>query len=515
VIFIPSEETIEIRKVGHVVGEREDSPTLNPRSSLSSKIQSLIVSQYLTPEQIHYLGVNELTQSIVFSDIVVGSKPTVFSNGMYLFVGFDNQAYLEVIDLATYTLFTTITITTGSVFSIVSDGTHLYCCGNTGVISKVNIDSLSEVSTLALGISVFSLFVDGTYLYAGGELSNSFKRINLSDFTTITSLNVTDAGIYSIIGDSNYIYITHYLSPAKIRKIRRDTFTIESVLVLAAGEDNAASILKNGSYLYVGLDQKISKIDLDSFTKITTLTLSPGPGGGNTLVTYLSADNKYIFAGMSTLPGTVVVIDIATFVELSLITSGLTGQISSLNSDGLYLYIGEESASPILTRQYIIPAVSSNDKKINTIYNSLLSSVYGLSALESLVDDLETRLTTTRAAYLDNLTGTTATGTYSHANNTNEQDVLEFAASKQKVDLYLDMVNITQTITIREYIKVDGATYRQLSEKVYTTDFDTNTKAISISFEQPNRAYKITLQSGTAEGSAKNIPYAYITLPRT
>jgi len=63
------------------------------------------------------------------------------------------------------------------------------------------------------------------------------------------------------------------------------------------------------------------------------------------------------------------------------------------------------------------------------------------------------------------LTGTVTNGTYSHANNTTEQDVLNFVATKQKIELYLDMSNITQNTIIREHIKVDGTTYRQISQK--------------------------------------------------
>ena len=105
----------------------------------------------------------------------------------------------------------------------------------------------------------------------------------------------------------------------------------------------------------------------------------------------------------------------------------------------------------------------------------------------------------------------TAAGTYTHPNDTDEHDVLEFTADTQDIFISLDVNALTQSTEIREYEKIDGATYRQLSCKTYPDDFDSGTKAITIYFKQKNKDYKVTLKSTVAEGASRSIPYVYRT----
>ncbi len=120
------------------------------------------------------------------------------------------------------------------------------------------------------------------------------------------------------------------------------------------------------------------------------------------------------------------------------------------------------------------------------------------------------RLTAARAGYLDNLIGVVTTGTFSLVNNILEQDCLISAAATQLIDIELDMSNLTQINTVREYVRVDGANYRQISAKAFPTVFDTGTKCVVISFVQKNALYKITLQASVVEGAAKDVPYRFI-----
>lgn len=123
---------------------------------------------------------------------------------------------------------------------------------------------------------------------------------------------------------------------------------------------------------------------------------------------------------------------------------------------------------------------------------------------------LHNKLTVARAGYLDNLIGTVTTGTFSLVNNTLEQDCLVIAAATQLIDIELDMNNLTQTNTVREYVQVDGVNYRQISAKVFPTNFDTGTKCVVLSFPQKNSLYKITLQASVLEGIARDVAYRYI-----
>lgn len=106
---------------------------------------------------------------------------------------------------------------------------------------------------------------------------------------------------------------------------------------------------------------------------------------------------------------------------------------------------------------------------------------------------------------------TVTTGTFVLVNNANEQDCLIFAAANQLIDIELDMVNLTQLNTIRQYEQVDGANYRQIAAWTFPTQFDAGTLTVDISFAQENALYKVTLQAIVAEGAVRNIPYRHMT----
>jgi hypothetical protein len=108
------------------------------------------------------------------------------------------------------------------------------------------------------------------------------------------------------------------------------------------------------------------------------------------------------------------------------------------------------------------------------------------------------------------LSGPVTPGTYSLPSGLVEQDALLFAAAYRQLDIELDMDALAQNTTVREYVQTDGANYRQISAKVFPTNFDTGTKAVILSFVQKNSAYKVTLQSAVAEGVPRDIPYRYM-----
>lgn len=106
---------------------------------------------------------------------------------------------------------------------------------------------------------------------------------------------------------------------------------------------------------------------------------------------------------------------------------------------------------------------------------------------------------------------TVTTGTYTHANNTTENDALTITAATQDIFITMDCNALTKNTTIREYEEVDGSTARQLSAKIFPGDFDAGTKAIAFSFHQASADYKITFQSEVAEGATRDAPYRYRT----
>lgn len=220
--------------------------------------------------------------------------------------------------------------------------------------------------------------------------------------------------------------------------------------------------------------------------------------------------------------------------NLSTLTAARIGYLDFLNTDAKYLIStalsGAELANTIgrliyelgvnrLTsvRAGYLDNLSAGAVAQAASWTAALATALGnyTAARAAYLDNINQagllQVTAARAGYLDNLIGNISTGTFSLVNDTNEQDALVIAAARQLVDIELDMVNLAQNNTVREYVQVDGVNYRQISAKVFPTDFDTGTKAVLLSFPQKNALYKVTLQAAVAEGAAKNVPYRYIT----
>lgn len=190
------------------------------------------------------------------------------------------------------------------------------------------------------------------------------------------------------------------------------------------------------------------------------------------------------------------------YVMLSLVLS-VSGVIADLNVPAA------DAVTNLLERDVI---GNKTDTAITTPDNVSAQMRY-LKGLMNIIGyqgatALANKLTAARAAKLDNLSGTVTTGVFALVNNILEQDCLVFPAAYQQVDVELDMNALANTITVREYVQVDGANYRQISAKVFPTNFDAGTKAVILSFVQKNSLYKITLQE--AVGEAQNIPYRYM-----
>jgi len=124
------------------------------------------------------------------------------------------------------------------------------------------------------------------------------------------SANPGENYVRAMAVDGGYLYAGLYTDPGKIVKVDLSTFTKVSTLTFGANEGNITSLAVSGGYLYAGLDTptgKIVKVDLSTFTKVSTLTL---------LVTdkYLSSlvvNGTYLYAGCYRSPGRVVKINIA------------------------------------------------------------------------------------------------------------------------------------------------------------------------------------------------------------
>lgn len=106
---------------------------------------------------------------------------------------------------------------------------------------------------------------------------------------------------------------------------------------------------------------------------------------------------------------------------------------------------------------------------------------------------------------------TTGTHTQTAAGGTGEQEVLAVTGitTPTHVLAYLDFTNLTQSATVRFYMKVDGTNYRSIDpEKAWTTaDED------GIAIDQwVVHDYKITIASSVAEDADRSVPFRHTRL---
>lgn len=128
------------------------------------------------------------------------------------------------------------------------------------------------------------------------------------------------------------------------------------------------------------------------------------------------------------------------------------------------------------------------------------------------ISTLETRLTADRAALLDNLLSIEASDTIVHPAGVGEQDSLEITPAEltEYAIVLLDFNALTQNITIRVYIEIDGTNERLISSAVFPTDFPTNAMGVPVELWPMSVDWKITLQSAVTEGVARDVPYRYV-----
>ncbi len=92
--------------------------------------------------------------------------------------------------------------------------------------------------------------------------------------------------------------------------------------------------------------------------------------------------------------------------------------------------------------------------------------------------------------------------------NTAENDILTFTPSSSTniiKGIWLDLVNLTQSVTIRLYYRIDATTERLFQTITWTTAQD---DGVLIEGDIPVYSrLRLTIQSGTAEAATRSVPY--------
>lgn len=381
---MPKEETIELRHIRGVIGEKEDLPSLNPRVSLSSRIRALITKTFSIPQLIHLYGSFELNKTLTTSQSNISS---LFSDGTFLYALCNpgNTCYILKIDLSTFTEVSSITFPEFEFnpFAICSDGIFLYVGFNDiGQIKKINIQSFTVTSSLPIGINfVTSLVTDGTYLYASMNVQpGKVVKIDLSTFTISSTLTLVNNNATALFTDGNYLYVSQEFGIGLITKIDLNTFTEVANLTIAdASTINIETLFSDGIYLYAGTGSivtpgRIVKIDLNTFTEVSTLILA----NPFSLIKSIFCDSTYIYlSSIGDALGNYQIdkIDLSTFTYISTFLTGITGNSCILYTDGTYIYAGIDTAPGTIVRNYVIPSADQHQRKIDITKDSVQSAI--------------------------------------------------------------------------------------------------------------------------------------------
>jgi len=238
-----------------------------------------------------------------------------------------------------------------------------------GKLDKIDLGTFSKTATLTLDVGEdkpWSSAIKGNYLYLGLLTFPNAKivKIDLSDFTKVATLTLgtyeegDGAWVYAIIIEGNHLYAS--VSPfassvpiadrqGRIVKINLSTFTKVSTLSVGTYAEGAGydiySFAVSGKYLYAGLQTnpgRIVKIDLSTFTKVSTLQLA----ADEIYVTALTVKGNYLYGALTGFPYGVVKVDLGTFSRVASILSFPfeNAEPSLLAADPNFLYAGQWNA---------------------------------------------------------------------------------------------------------------------------------------------------------------------------
>ncbi len=383
---MPKEETIELMDLKDVVGEETDLPTSSTRSTIVSKLKSLLLKVSGIANIINSFGTAETADSVSTTN----TPSSISIDGSYLYVTAwsTDPATIDKIDLDTYTLHSTLDLSatfSGLIHSvIVKRFLYVLTYTSPSIIIKINIDSFTLESSLTLskdnGDCIRS---DGTDLYIGH--SQYITKVNIKTFTETTTLDTTVAvPIIDISLDNTYLYAARF--DGNLVRITLSPFALDSTLSIIGLPQ---SFLIYGSYLYASFGGStnaiIRKINLNTLIIEGSLSLSTGY-----ITPQLGIDGTCLIVAGTTLAlqGSVTYIDISTFREVGKYVLPSRNVANSLAIDGTFVYFG--LGNDTVYRKYIQPTTQVDSRLIDNINSEVLSTSTDLAALQADVGDAST-----------------------------------------------------------------------------------------------------------------------------
>jgi len=264
--------------------------------------------------------------------------------------------------------------------------------------------------------------------------------------------------------------------------------------------DEVETLLKNATY---GLSALKTEIDANE-TKIDTLITNLA-----THVTALGTHDTDIKALLTTVQAD---LDNPNQYKADVSALALEATLGTHDTD-IKADIGDFSGQANLTS--LLAALGIPDVAGKSLYTCLITdrldnATYGLSALETLVDGIETQTDKLSGADADTETG--ALNLF-----TGERTIFEIVKTTRYklVGAFIRMDGTTPvtggaTITVKFYLKVNG-TYVKLAERTYVKGTDPDGITIADSLFGATGSIKVTAQSDNAGDTATTVPYQYVT----
>lgn len=224
---------------------------------------------------------------------------------------------VKKMNMSTFTIEASLTLPTlGQVISSVIVGNTLYLgtSGYPGRIYKVNLESFtyetyyqfSQYYTVSQSLSS-----DGTYLYSADSGDSKITKIRLSTFAFVSALTIKSQWLMSPV-INNYLYCDLYADYTDmLAKIDLSTFTILSTMTSVQNPTTGVYFDINSDYLYIStlnIPIQVKIINLKNFTLYATLTLSAGETYPKTSV--IDTINQIIYIGTDYSPAKVVKVGI-------------------------------------------------------------------------------------------------------------------------------------------------------------------------------------------------------------
>lgn len=200
-----------------------------------------------------------------------------------------------------------------------------------------------ELTSFSLG-DMFPLAIvcNAGYAYVGFSQVNAVKdslvaRIPLSDEGKIDLLatGVADTNIACLHVIDGFLYAGATSSPGKVTKIDLTTWSVVSSLTLSTGANSPVSMVSVDGFLYVCCESKVVKIDLSDFTEDSTYTTAA-------TLNAVAADASYLYLAHAVdEPGQVTRVALSDFSTDDTLVLSAGGPISSLVVDS-FLYAGSD-----------------------------------------------------------------------------------------------------------------------------------------------------------------------------